>query len=297
MTQPACGPFTDGYVSGAVQGPLVPEGLVRYRDEACLGPRPRREAVREEIADYVLANLGAPVVRVELDSQQLSIAVDEAVKRYERGAPRSDFEWFYFNTIPGVNRYKLPCDVGIIRDVRFRAYPGCYDGSSAAAIGYDGTVMPFSGATFFGGGTSVIRGHGYQNTAVVPHVNVGEWHLFQAYDELFLRVSSREPAWEMAAENTIVLFPMPSRSNGVAVEYLQRKKNWEEAHSWMKDYALAMAKEMLGRIRSKYDRYVSPSGGTTMDGDKLVQEAREDKKQLEEYLIGLGADHLMPYVG
>ena len=40
-----------------------------------LGPRKHREKVREDIKDYVLLMLGAPVVKVELDAQQLDLAV------------------------------------------------------------------------------------------------------------------------------------------------------------------------------------------------------------------------------
>jgi hypothetical protein len=294
--QPPCGPFTDGYIMGQVDSPLVPEGLVKYRDEACLGERPRREEMREEIADYVLARLGAPVVRVELDSQQLSIAIDEAIKRYERGAPKSEYEWFYFNTVPNVTRYKMPCDIGFIRDVQFREAHNCFDGASAVEVMVDGTTIPFYGSAFSNFGLSV-RASGYPNRVGPAHVDVGEWHLFQSYNKLFQRLSSREPSWEISGDHTITIFPIPKASRTVGVQYLQRKKDWGDTHHWIKNYALALAKDMLGRIRSKYDRYVSPSGGVTMDGPALIQEAREDMKELEENLMNLGNDHLLPIVG
>jgi hypothetical protein len=294
MSQPACGPFTDGHVSGSVESPLVPEGLVRYRGENCLGPRPNRESAREEIADYVMAMLGAPVVRLEIDKQQLSIAVDQAIKTYERGAPRYEYQWFYFHTVPGENRYKMPCDIGFIRDVRFRSGSLCPGGGIDDSMTLSSSI-PFTGSLIAGG--SMIGSYGLTGSQTISHVNVGEWHLFQAYEELFQRVSSREPTWEMAGENTIILYPMPVRALGVAVEYVQRKKDWEDVADWIKKYALALAKEMLGRIRSKYDRYVSPSGGVTMDGAALLQESREDVAKLSEELLSLGNDHLLPYVG
>ncbi|MDF2422406.1 MAG: hypothetical protein OPY06_05295, partial [Nitrosopumilus sp.] len=39
-----------------------------------LGPRKHREKVREDIKDYVLLMLGAPVVKVELNDQNLDLA-------------------------------------------------------------------------------------------------------------------------------------------------------------------------------------------------------------------------------
>ena len=53
-----------------------------------LGPRKQREKVREQIKDYCLHMLGAPVVKLELDSQNLDFAVDQAMKVFEDYAGR-----------------------------------------------------------------------------------------------------------------------------------------------------------------------------------------------------------------
>lgn len=84
----------------------------------------------------------------------------------------------------------------------------------------------------------------------------------------------------------------------VVVNYLQRMYDWPEVNSWMKDYALAHAKEILGRIRSKYDRYVSPGGGVSLDGQALLAESQQEKERLRESLrSNYGIDHLLPTVG
>jgi len=50
--------------------------------------------------------------------------------------------------------------------------------------------------------------------------------------------------------------------------------------------AVIQAKEMLGRIRSKYSGTYGPSNsGITLDGQQLLQEAREDMDKWEERLI------------
>ena len=80
----ACGPFVDGYIDNEFR--LLPseaETGVRYKDNDCLSARPKREQAREEIADYILAMLGAPTLRIELDVQQIAIAVDTALKKFE----------------------------------------------------------------------------------------------------------------------------------------------------------------------------------------------------------------------
>ncbi len=54
---------------------------------------------------------------------------------------------------------------------------------------------------------------------------------------------------------------------------------------WIFDYASAEAKEILGRIRSKFENFASIGNtGISLDGSALIQEAKEDKEKLEEKL-------------
>ena len=72
-----------------------------------IGPRKKREKVREDIKDFVLVMLGAPVVKIELDMQNLDAAVDQALKIFQDYAPREYFEYYVFNTTPGKSVYEL----------------------------------------------------------------------------------------------------------------------------------------------------------------------------------------------
>lgn len=56
-----------------------------------------------------------------------------------------------------------------------------------------------------------------------------------------------------------------------------------EYYSWVKDYALALAKEIIGRIRSKYTVDGSPY---QLDGERLLAESQATKTELEAKLIG-----------
>ena len=49
--------------------------------------------------------------------------------------------------------------------------------------------------------------------------------------------------------------------------------------------ALAFAKIMLGRIRSKITNPPGPNGGVQLDGQQILQEGLQDKKDWEERLI------------
>ena len=53
---------------------------------------------------------------------------------------------------------------------------------------------------------------------------------------------------------------------------------------WIRKYTLALSKELLGIIRSKYSSLPLPNGEVAMDGEQLKTEGREEKTQLLEEL-------------
>lgn len=69
------------------------------------------------------------------------------------------------------------------------------------------------------------------------------------------------------------------------------------AHQWIRQMTLAMCKEVLGRIRSKFKTLPIPGAELTLDGDGLLSEAREDmtklKDQFREMLESLTYDKIM----
>ena len=54
--------------------------------------------------------------------------------------------------------------------------------------------------------------------------------------------------------------------------------------NWIRKYTLALAKELLGIIRSKYASLPLPNGEVNMDGEALKSEGREEKANLLEEL-------------
>ena len=62
----------------------------------------------EEVRDYVLASLGHPVTRVELNDHQLKICIDEAVTELDYHAPHFTRQYAVFNTTGGYNLYEIP---------------------------------------------------------------------------------------------------------------------------------------------------------------------------------------------
>jgi hypothetical protein len=282
MIDQTCNILKDYLPNQSLNDNILPESESPGRTYNCqTGPRFKRERIRSEIADYVLLMLGAPSIEIELDKQQLSLAVNESLKIFEEWAPDHYFQYYSFVASAGQSVYKMPCDVGMIRDVTYAA--ALCDGASEL-----GGSMPLGwiGDTGYGAGGLAWGAWGYNRWQ--PYWGyAGEWVLFKQYEEMFERLSSRNGGWEYFEDlHSIKIYPTPSAGGGiVTVHYLQNKKDWAEVHQFMNEYSLALSKIMLGRIRSKYSSILSAGEGVQLDGDRLLEEGKTEKLQLEKDLI------------
>ena len=60
--------------------------------------------------------------------------------------------------------------------------------------------------------------------------------------------------------------------------------NDARAYPWIQDYALALAKDMLGQAREKFAQIAGPQGGTQLNGAALKTEAKAELEALENEL-------------
>lgn len=56
---------------------------------------------------------------------------------------------------------------------------------------------------------------------------------------------------------------------------------------WVRQYTLALCKELLGQVRSKFQTVPIPSGDLNLNGSDLISQGREDQTRLRDQLIEL----------
>jgi len=244
-----------------------------------MSSRKQREKVREQIKEYCLHMLGAPVVKLEFDEQNLDFAVDQAMKVFEDYAGREYFSYYVFNSVPGKSIYDMPPDVGMIRNVFYKE-TGTFAFQSSDLNG----AIPIE--YFYPGGAYASIQGGLIDPVQPIWGRMGEWTLYKQYEQMYSRVSSNLGGWEyIGGFNTVKLYPVPYRVQKVIVHYMQKQKDWAEVTQAIQEGALTYIKEILGRIRSKYQSVPGAGGGVVMDGQQLLQEAREDRQKWFEDLI------------
>lgn len=244
-----------------------------------LSPRTKRGAVIDELKDFVCLMLGAPTIGLELDDQQLDLAVKQTLKWVEYYAPQEFYTYYTFQTIPGQSVYEMPADVGYIRHVAYRETAEytfqANDLNGSIPIEY-----------FYPGGAYASIQGGLIDPIQPMWGRSGDWLIYKSYERMYTRMSSSLGGWEWVnGYRHIKLYPIPFRSYRVIVHYMQKCKDWEEVTLAMQEGALAYGKMMLGLIRRKYTNPPGPGGGIQLDGAQMYQEGKEEFDKWKEDLI------------
>jgi hypothetical protein len=212
-----------------------------------------------ELQDWILEKLGAPQFTVELTQGDLDTAIRDACRWFT--AKRGVYKDFVFQVTPGVTEFDLPDDVDLIVDV---IWPAAAMGSRATS---DMPGLPAHAVPLPGGGLSAI----YQ---------------VQQYAEMAQRITGAEPTFTQVRRGRARIQAPDSLSGKAVLRYKAASLDFGDLVARDLDliyrYALAVAKEKLARVRTRFDSVPSSSGGTGQDGATLQGEAQAEKEALEE---------------
>jgi hypothetical protein len=214
----------------------------------------------------VLHHFGHPNVNVELTESQLEEmlrVIGDFIVQYFANEER----YAFFYTQPLVTEYDLPEDAYWVREVSWDPVSN--------------RIQDIFGAEMFLFNVGNITG--IQNLLT-------DYHMLQSYRKFSQKVLGTDGGWEVTGNNKIRLKPTPKGSFPVVVRYLPSVNDFQlPAHKEVATRAMiAEAKIILGHTRRKMS-VPSPDGGTLfLDGDNLVNEGREEWKEIIEYALSLG---------
>lgn len=223
---------------------------------------------------HILYSLGYPLTRVELTEQHIDIAIIDALTRYyDRAAYDLDMR---IVPVGADNVVPIPQDINPIKieNVIFNA----------------SVVDSFTRGMFVAGtedalGKYVLPQYSWNN--LLDQFDMVGYYLFLKRMEDFKDLVGIERHWEIL-NGKIYLFPVDAELEQIGIVYRRVESDTEvETNVWIKDWALAKAKHMLGTIRSKMSGFTTAGGNIAADGDALKTEAKEEMTALLEQLNGL----------
>lgn len=226
------------------------------------------ESFTKTVKDFVFAKLGHPIIDIELTDFQIQLCIEEAISKMEYFAPNSMTQYAEFAATSRVNVYELPDWIANGLTQVFFKRTLFSIGATPGSLEYDFAIMFFT------------------NTGIFDNFRVSDYLLMQQYLKQIKKVLGQDCTWKLVDNKYLHIFPDPEENEPVLLEF--RALNPNTIHpvikNWIQRYSLCLAKEILGRIRSKYQVLPGPSGGSKLDGEALLQEVMQEKERLEEEL-------------
>jgi hypothetical protein len=257
--------------------------------------------------EWIWAMLGYPVVKVELTDDQVTNCIDMAIKKFMYYMTPDPY-YYYFDIAAGQHEVKLPVDITKDKVIQVVYQPTSDIFAQLASSGESFFLtyyMQYTGGAF-----------------------LADFYIAMAYKETFERTLGIQPSYEYLTHNEmpddpdlimldvngqpildpnnpnmfmlrapqmrqyIRLYPAPtSYSIRMAIKVSRTPSEEEideEGLVWIRRYALAWSKEMLGRIRGKFASLPGPTGEITLNADSLITEAASEREELLKELISLG---------
>jgi hypothetical protein len=233
------------------------------------------DQAKQQVFDYCKAMLGDGMIDVELDPIHYETALNRALAVFRQRSDNAVEESYVFlNLLVDTNEYTLPAEIQQVRQIYRRSI------GSRTGGGQGGTVFePFNLA--------------YTNTYLLSSTNMGgllTYELFAQYQELVGKMfgSYINFTWNPQSKK-LRIEQRPRSEESVMLLCYNVKPDFAiisdtYAGQWIKDYALANCKMMLGQAREKFSQIAGPQGGGTLNGAAIKSEAQAEMDKLMEDL-------------
>lgn len=229
------------------------------------------------VYQWIVRRLGAPKVCVELTLEHIQDSLRQAKLWYMGN--KGEVRKVQLPLAAGQSVYDLPADVDVVIDVVFTLKPADISTLFSPVSVFDERI-PYDL---------------YANSAQLG--NYSSYVQLTQYIELTRRVGNAENDWRQEGKKLMV-WPTPSGGAYIQVYYTAQEVDFSKLgprdFQYIRDYALALAKRDLGRIRSKTEEWQGAQTTVRLDGDKLLAEAKEEMEALTAALLASGSP--MPFI-
>ena len=230
-------------------------------------------SIKDEITKDIELRLGGGMVDVELDSAHYDLAINQSLRKYRQRSSRAVAEKFIPLEIKEEQQeYQLPLKVQLVREVMLR------QSGTAGSTGVD--FEPFNAM--------------YLNNMFLQQTSGSSgflnYELYGHRRELMARMFGGYVTFTFSQNDKKIFLHRKFRADDTVFAWCWVERDDEDllidpyASPWLKDYAFAKAKFMLGEARAKFSTIAGPQGGTSLNGDALKSEAAADLEKLDEDL-------------
>lgn len=234
------------------------------------------ENQRQQVVDYIKLMLGDGLIDVELDPAHYTTAIDRALRKFRQRSSNSVEQSFAFLTLQtDQNNYTLAPEVENVRRIYRRSVGSRTGGGDGGSL-----FEPFNLA--------------YSNTYLLTSTNMGglaTYYAFASYQKQVGKMFGSEINFMFNRTTKLLTIDQRPRGDEEVLIWIDNHRpdfnllSDTFAGQWLRDYALATCKIMLGEAREKFSQIASPQGGTGLNGTALKAEGKAEIEILEQDLI------------
>ena len=224
---------------------------------------------RQEFADYCLRKLGAPVIEIEVDDDQLDDRIDEALKYYMDfhydGSEKTYFKYQVDQNFIDTKTITLPANIIGVTNIYnaggFTSTKSMFDIRYQIALNDLYTLTNVSIVPYY---------TAFQYIQLLEQVLVGQAPLYFSRHKNEIRVDTGSDNLEIGDYFIIEVYQYLDPDTYTAV--------WGDR--WLARYATCLIKEQWGTNLKKYGK-VQIIAGTVFNGQEIYDEANAEKMEME----------------
>ena len=232
----------------------------------------QRNKIKNDVIKQIRLLLGDGMIDIELDPEHYDLAIDIAVDKIRQRSENSVEEDFYTIELQkDVDEYTLPKEIMEVKKIHHRSFGH----GISSGVDMDPFELAYANSYFF----------------MNNHVGgISTYELFSQYRETLNKVAATDIQfiWNPSTKKIKLLRKMRADETVLLHVYLERPDEQllvdPYLKSWMRDYALAYCKKMIGEARSKFSTLPGAQGGVSLNGDALKADAAVDIEKLETEL-------------
>lgn len=225
----------------------------------------------QELEQYIIRKLGAPLINVEISDDQLKDSIDDAMQYFMEESYEGSVEKVYIlDTATKALEYTMDSSVlAVTHMIRWS--------NEGTGLGDSENLWSVSNILF-------------QDGLLDPSLLAGSLGYMESVNEYLATLkymfSDDRQLFDFSPASSTIYFTQKPPKDFVVLRVVETIDGTNAPnlynHRWIKSYAIALARIQWGGHLSKFT--VTMPGGTTVNADAIKQEGEDKKKELEDEL-------------
>jgi len=236
---------------------------------------------RDELIDHCFRRLGAPVLEINVDEEQVEDRIDDALQMYNTFHADSTVKVYLQHALTqdDIDNEWIPISANVmwvnrLFPIASSAYGGMF---SAKYQMHLNDVFSLSGFSGGGGGTGWLS----EYSQTMQFMATLSMTMNSEPQVNFVRKQNRLYLHGIMSHETLEVGDYVIAQTEVLVDSTQFPEVWDDM--WLKKYATALIKKQWGQNMSKFEGMQLP-GGVILNGLQILNDALEEITTLEEEL-------------